>query len=731
MRKILAALFAILGSAALVSCVDFDEFGESDYRVLSDISVEEQEGTTSPDAANRTFTSFIKARVLPDSVTIDDVDVSAMAKLRRVESKIDGIPADSAELDSLAAFVALAKENVRKGSRVRLPRSGKIFWAVVSESGRRSLWLHRFELVEPDDDDGGSGEGGKPETGGSSETETSSSSAVASSDVHFEPTIEGQIGAAALRPGENGAPDTLLVSLPYGSDPSSLRVSATGKHEAATVSPDPSTVADFSSPVEFTVTAEDGSSKVWVVAVEVKAQGYVASSEKEFTALSADGESEPATWSARRDTATLHFSSFAERTAAVVRFSVSEGATVRATTGGGTAILAPGTALDLSSPVVLTVTAEDGSAATVVLAADSPLPPPPRVLSFESGSFPVSFDSTSSDTTRIFVEANYPNTLKAVPVSFALTDGASASGLVSGENADLARAKPFSVSNGVETKFYSVQAGYQLPYSDFDSWTTGDTALAKGSWTDPWTGSSFTTVWGSGNQYSGVSMILSQATNNRTAVQMKTNEINLVVYQKLAAGNLFTGNFNPKNVGQMGMAGYDDGNELIDFGKPFAGRPAFVEIDFSYAKQGNDSCDLYVLLENRGGTRSSNVGRSTAQVNKLVASAWYRSTSDNDAADPDVVSISAPNAEGLRTLRMKFKYGAPLASSPIHGSNALATGLQSNDGIYNGLKASDAYADEDVTHIRVVFSSSAMGNLYKGSKNSTLVVGNMRLVYGP
>ena len=730
MRKILAALFAILGSAALVSCVDFDEFGESDYCVLSDITVKEQEGTTSPDAQNRTFTSFIKARALPDSVTLDDVDISALAELRRVESKIDGIPADSAELDSLAAFVALAKENVRKGSRVRLPRSGKIFWAVVSESGRRSLWLHRFELVEPDDDDGGSGEGGSSETAGSSATETSSSSA-ASSDVRFELSIEGQIGASSLRPGENGAPDTLLVALPYGSDVSALRVSATDAHEAATVVPDPSATTDFSSPVEFVVTAEDGTRKSWIVAVEVKAQGYVASSEKEFTSLSADGESEAVTWSAQRDTATLHFSSFAARTAAVVRFAVSEGATVRATTEKGTAILVPGTALDLSSPVVLTVTAEDGSAATVLLVADSPLPPPPRVLSFASASFAVSFDSTSSDTTRIFVEADYPNTLKSVPVSFALTDGATASGLVSGESADLARAKPFSVSNGVETKFYSVQAGYQLPYSDFDSWTQGDTALAKGNWTDPWTGSTFTTVWGSGNQYSGVSMILSQATNNRTAVQMKTDEINLVVYKKLAAGNLFTGNFNPNNVGQMSMAGYDDGNELIDFGKPFAGRPTFVEIEFSYAKAGSDSCDLYVLLENRGGTRSSNVGRSTAQVNKLVASAWYRSMSDNDTADPDVVSISAPNAQGLRTLRMKFKYGAPHASSPIHGSNALATGLKSSDGIYNGLKAGDSYANEDVTHIRVVFSSSAMGNLYKGSKNSALVVGNMRLVYDP
>ena len=46
-----------------------------------------------------------------------------------------------------------------------------------------------------------------------------------------------------------------------------------------------------------------------------------------------------------------------------------------------------------------------------------------------------------------------------------------------------------------------------------------------------------------------------------------------------------------------------------------------------------------------------------------------------------------------------------------------------NNGLIQGT------GEEPVTHIRVVFASSADGNHYVGTKNATLIVDEMRLIY--
>ena len=94
---------------------------------------------------------------------------------------------------------------------------------------------------------------------------------------------------------------------------------------------------------------------------------------------------------------------------------------------------------------------------------------------------------------------------------------------------------------------------------------------------------------------------------------------------KVASGSLYTADFNPNGVGTLSMANsstWPDGNELLDFGKRFAARPEFMEVKFSYDGKG-DSCDIYILLENRTGDK--NVSRKADDVNKLVASAYASS----------------------------------------------------------------------------------------------------------
>ena len=277
---------------------------------------------------------------------------------------------------------------------------------------------------------------------------------------------------------------------------------------------------------------------------------------------------------------------------------------------------------------------------------------------------------------------------------------------------DLSRGYSVSVENGAgQTKNYRIKAGYQYPFSDFNSWAD-DYALEG-------------TYWDNGNNDFGE--ITEKYTNNETVgVKMESKKLGFIV-TKFASGNLFTGVFNPKGVSAINMTGYDNGNELIDFGMPFTGRPEYIEVDFTYSGDG-DSCDIYIVLENR--TLVENQGmnqyRGSSDVNTLVASAWYRSTTDSDESLPDVVSITT-NDLGFKTLRMKLQYGTPLEGSPIYDTVIFSDQLQNSKGIDNHLV--QGTGEEDVTHIRMAMASSAKGDVYKGTVGATLIVDALRLIY--
>lgn len=291
-----------------------------------------------------------------------------------------------------------------------------------------------------------------------------------------------------------------------------------------------------------------------------------------------------------------------------------------------------------------------------------------------------------------------------------LSEGASCD-IEVGESYDFSDSKKVVVKNGDVERTYTVKAGYQLPGSDFDSWK-GDNMLPDSIWDNANTIVTTTTKYSSG----GV-----------VGIKMETT----VVLTKVASGSTYTADFNPNGVGTLSMANastWPDGNELINFGKKFAARPEYVEFTFAYEGKG-DSCDLYVLLENRTG--DENLDRGADDVNTLVASAWYRSeTADNTGREnPDVVHVSEKDANGMRTVRLKFAYGKPLEGSPIEHSSVFATSLQSREkkAIDNSLVEGDG--SHGVTHIRVVMASSAAGNFYEGTKGAQLIVDGMRLVY--
>ena len=341
---------------------------------------------------------------------------------------------------------------------------------------------------------------------------------------------------------------------------------------------------------------------------------------------------------------------------------------------------------------------------------DSHEAPAPRILSLSIAGKSAEFDAERK--TFHVDDLDFRTDLTALELSeMELSEGATANVEV-GVSYDFGAGVQVTVTNANdESETYTVKAGYQLPGSNFNTWK-GDNVTPD-------------SIWGNANTILTTTEKITSG--SMIGAQIQTSS----ALTKTASGSLYTAVFNPKGVGTLSMASsstWPDGNELLDFGKPFNARPEFMEVKFSYEGKG-DSCDIYILLENRTGDK--NVNRKSSDVNKLVASAWFRSTkADNSGREnPDVVSVSEPDENKMRTLRLKLQYGEPLAGSPIENSSTFNTKLESSNksAINNGLV--QGTGDEPVTHIRVVFASSADGNHYKGTKGATLVIDEMKLIY--
>ena len=232
----------------------------------------------------------------------------------------------------------------------------------------------------------------------------------------------------------------------------------------------------------------------------------------------------------------------------------------------------------------------------------------------------------------------------------------------------------------------------QLENSGFDDWYT----TPKG-YQEP--GKDINSIWASGNAGTttlgdpNVNPI--QINGSDFAAMLVTQDMGSLaglLGQRMAAGSMFTGKF------QLDLA-----NPLnsAKFGIGFSARPKSIEVDYAYSpgtpylnKNGQpqaklDSCDIYVILENRDG----------ADI-KRIATAWFRSGE---------VSI-----DSFTTLSIPLTYGTLGNEVPSYQKPA--------NGVYGN-------ANEAITHISVVFSSSHNGALLEGGTNSTLVVNNFRLLY--
>jgi hypothetical protein len=232
----------------------------------------------------------------------------------------------------------------------------------------------------------------------------------------------------------------------------------------------------------------------------------------------------------------------------------------------------------------------------------------------------------------------------------------------------------------------------QLENSEFEDWYTP----SGKNYEEP--GKDANSIWASGN--AGV-VTLGEANVEKLevapgdfAARLITRDLGplaQLVRQRMAAGSMFTGRFvldiaNPINSAQFGIA--------------FTGRPTSFTITYSYTPgapylngQGEtldkqDQADIYLLLENRSG----------AEV-KRIGTAWLR---------------SGEAITELREVTVPVIYGSLPSDSPEFWFPA------------NGQFGS---ATDEITHLSLVFASSAEGANFEGGVNSTLIVNSVRLNY--
>ena len=247
------------------------------------------------------------------------------------------------------------------------------------------------------------------------------------------------------------------------------------------------------------------------------------------------------------------------------------------------------------------------------------------------------------------------------------------------------------------TVFLAVEGSEpQLENSGFDDWYTpsGKNYQEPGKNAgSPWnTANAGVTITGA-NNYNTRPFTVSGADLGAELVTRDLGPIAQITGQRMGAATLFTGVF------ELNIA---DPIASAKFGIPFAARPTGFSIEAAYAagtpyKNGMnvelskiDSADLYVLLENRDDPGAI----------RRIATGWIR--------------LGSTPGTDLQPFSTNLTYGPLPSGAPDYQKPA------------NNLYGT---AQDKVTHISVVFSSSANGIVYEGGVNSTLRINNFKLVY--
>lgn len=232
--------------------------------------------------------------------------------------------------------------------------------------------------------------------------------------------------------------------------------------------------------------------------------------------------------------------------------------------------------------------------------------------------------------------------------------------------------------------------------------------------------------------------------------QITTGTYNLgaVLKSGVVGGALFTGIFRYSITHAPGVGSDPNPRKMIDFGVPFYQRPSSVTLKMRYARGAQmvdgslnpiypsdaegrpaiDSCDVYVILQNRSILPNNFI---------RIATAWLRTS--------DSIGTMSSSADGMVTLTLPFIYGEPtaaqLAEKPylkIGGTYGEVefykfTLVPGTTDEYTKTLMPEVYptdaAQQEPDYVIVLFSSSAFGDRFWGAKNSRLDVGSVVFNY--
>ncbi len=233
----------------------------------------------------------------------------------------------------------------------------------------------------------------------------------------------------------------------------------------------------------------------------------------------------------------------------------------------------------------------------------------------------------------------------------------------------------------------------QLANSDFNLW------YSVGNYEQPGESAS-STFWDTANK--PLAIVNSPNTNKveRSADDFYVNMITIAApaLVRIAAATIYTGVFTD------GPPSVTDPRSNITFGTPYAGTPVSFSTEYQYMPgesyedadgnviPGNDSCDVYVLLQLVDENDPTNVQR--------VATAWFR---------------SGETVVDWTTITSDFIYGELPAGSPGY-MQPIAPEIW-------------APAGSIANQITVVYSSSALGDYFTGAIGSELNADNFVLNY--
>jgi hypothetical protein len=205
---------------------------------------------------------------------------------------------------------------------------------------------------------------------------------------------------------------TITVEVPRGTDVTALAPDKIALSPGATIIPDTGEVMDFTGPVTYTVTAQDGVTKQkWVVTVV-----FPPSPETDILAFSIPEQTGPAVIDTILHEVHIEVKYGTLVTSLAPDMKVSAGATVDPS---------PGTVVDFTSPVVYTVTAEDGTTLQEWNVLVSMAPPSRETditdFFFEGLEAPVVIDTASRS---VSCEVPYGTAVNALTPVIAVSPGA-------------------------------------------------------------------------------------------------------------------------------------------------------------------------------------------------------------------------------------------------------------------------------------------------------------------